>query len=132
MVINGIGEVNNPGRSFSGKISRDGGFSRVLDEKMTEAAGIPQESPFTSGVGVLEKGDRILDLLDEYAKSLADPGKSVNDIRPLVDRLEKDVMSFAAGAREKAGENRELMGLVDEVAVTAKVALLKFHRGDYV
>ena len=132
MVINGIGGINNPGRSFSGKISRDGGFSKVLGEKMTETAGIPPKRPFVAGMGVLEKGDRVLNLLDEFARDLADPEKSVKDIRPLVDRLERDVVSLEAGARERAGENRELMGLVDDVAVTAKVALLKFHRGDYV
>jgi len=132
MVINGIGKVNGPGVSIPDRISRDNGFREILSDKLARTEGPPRKHLHAAGTEVLEKGDRLLDLLDEYAGDLADPGKTLREMGSLVDRLEKDIRSFESEARENAAGNRELQTLVDDVAVTANVALLKFHRGDYV
>lgn len=78
---------------------------------------------------VMEKTDRLLGLLDSYARDLGDPGKTLKDIEPLIT----DIKESALRLSEEAGENDpKLAGIAKETAMTAAKEYLKFNRGDYV
>ncbi len=79
--------------------------------------------------GVAEKTDRLLGLLDTYAKELSDPGKTLKDIEPLISDINESARLLAA----EAGENDPgLAGIARETAMTAAKEYAKFNRGDYV
>jgi hypothetical protein len=63
---------------------------------------------------------------------LADPARTLKDIRPIVDRIEKEVTLMESEALGNVQNDKVLDGLVKDLAVTAKVAMYKFHRGDYI
>ena len=64
-----------------------------------------------------------------FSRELSDPRKTLKDLKPLVDNIEKEVNTFKMEAADKG---HELDGLVQDLAVIANVALIKFHRGDLV
>jgi hypothetical protein len=79
--------------------------------------------------GVAEKTDRLLGLLDTYAKELSDPGKTLKDIEPLISDINESARLLSA----EAGENDpRLAGIARETAMTAAKEYAKFNRGDYV
>jgi hypothetical protein len=63
---------------------------------------------------------------------LADPTKSLKDIRPLVDSIEKEVGSIEFVNKNQMHDDKTLDKIVKDLAVTAKVAMYKFHRGDFI
>ena len=82
--------------------------------------------------GIIDQSDKILNLLDEYAKTLADPTKTLKDISPLVERIDKEVSSIEAEVSNQTHADRDFGMFVKNLAVTTNVAVFKFHRGDYV
>ena len=78
------------------------------------------------------KSEKILNLLDHYAGDLADPARTLKDIRPLVDSIEKEVTLMESEAVNKVQNDKALDRLVKDLAVTAKVAMYKFNRGDFI
>ena len=53
------------------------------------ATTLPQHQSL-SPAGVIQKTDRLLDLLDNYSKDIDDPEKTLKDIEPLIDTIKKD------------------------------------------
>ena len=43
---------------------------------------------------ILNQGERILNLLDDYGRVLTDSAKTLKEIEPLVERIEKEVCLF--------------------------------------
>jgi len=78
------------------------------------------------------QSDKILHMLDDYARELTDPAKTLKDIEPLVESIRKEVNSIEAEAAEKVYNDNELESIIKDLAITANVAIFKFHRGDYV
>jgi CxxC motif-containing protein (DUF1111 family) len=112
--------------NFSNKIIK------VFDQKLNEINATTIPSSVDSKSNVIEQSDKILNLLDNYAGELADPSRTLKDIRPLVDSIEKEVRLMESEAANKSHDDKALDRLVNDLAVTAKVALYKFHRGDYI
>ena len=69
--------------------------------------------------------------MDGYAKELADPSKTLKDIAPLVKRIQDEIHLMGPETSERSGDDKVLTGLIQELKVTANVAMLKFERGDY-
>jgi hypothetical protein len=69
--------------------------------------------------------------LEEYANELSDPGTSLRDIAPLVERIKEGMSLIEAEAAEKVYGDIGLGSIIGELAVTANVAIFQFHRGDY-
>ena len=130
-------DINKIGNSFQAKLSStakvdDNQFKQIFDKKLDELQTTPSLAPVDSKSDVIGQSEKILNLLDHYAGELADPSKTLKDIRPLVDSIEKEVTLMESEAVNKVQNDETLDRLVKDLAVTAKVAMYKFHRGDYI
>ena len=85
-----------------------------------------------SPAGVIQKTDRLLDLLDNYLKNIDNPGKTLKDIEPLIDTIKKDASLLLAEADKALPQDGDLKQIAREAAVTANVEYFKFYRGDYI
>ena len=95
------------------------------------ATTLPQLQPL-SPAGVIQKTDRLLDLLDNYSKDIVDPEKTLKDIEPLIDTIKKDASQLLVEADKAIPEDGYLKQITREAAVTANVEYFKFYRGDYI
>ena len=130
-------DINKIDNSFQAKLSStakvdDNQFKQIFDKKLDELHTTPSLSPVDSKSDVIVQSEKILNLLDNYAGELADPSRTLKDIRPLVDSIEKEVTLMESEAANKVQNDETLDRLVKDLAVTAKVAMYKFHRGDYI
>ena len=107
------------------------GFKEVFDKKINEINRMTPNTLSEVKTNILEKGERILNLLDDYGRELTDPAMTLKQIEPLVERIEKEVGVFEEEATLDDHDDQGLGQLVQDLAVTARVALMKFHRGDY-
>ncbi len=81
---------------------------------------------------LLEQGDNLLSLLDTYAADLEDPGKMLKHMEPLVTCIETEVSRIQGTVADNAPVDNDLQNLVNELTVTASVAMCKFYRGDFI
>ena len=132
MDINEIDNVYKARLWSSNRIKKDNGFKQILDRKLAEIKATTPQTPIDSKADVLEHSDKILNLLDDYARELTDPAKTLKDIEPLVESIEKEVSLIDTEAADEAHNDKDLEGFIKDLAVIANVAAFKFHRGDYI
>ena len=132
MDINEIDNLYQTRSSPPDKIKKDNGFKQVFDQKVSEINATTARAFGDSKADVLGHSDRILDLLDAYARGLTDPGKTLKDIEPLVEGIKKEVGIIEAEAAEKVQNDKDLERFIKDLTVIANVAVLKFRRGDYI
>ena len=132
MDINKIGNSFQAKLSSTAKVDDDFQFKQIFDQKLDELHPTTSLCPVDSKSDVIVQSEKILNLLDDYAGELADPTRTLKDIRPLVDSIEKEVTLMESEAVNKVQNDKALDRLVKELTVTAKVAMYKFHRGDYI
>jgi len=132
MDVNEIDNLHQAKLSTSNKIKKDNGFRRILDQRLSEINAATAQTPTESKADVLERSDKILNLLDDYARGLTDPGKTLKDIEPLVEGIKKEVRLIEAGAVDSLHNDKDLQRFIKDLAVIANVAVFKFHRGDYI
>ena len=130
-------DINKIDNSFQAKLSStakvdNNQFKQIFDKKLDELQTTPSLAPVDSKSDVIVQSEKILNLLDNYAGELADPSRTLKDIRPLVDSIENEVSLMESEAVNKVQNDKALDSLVKDLAVTAKVAMYKFHRGDYI
>jgi len=130
-------DINKINNSFQGNLSspdkliKNSGFKQIFDQKVAEINPLDAPLPIINKTNILEHGDRILNLLDDYSTELVNPAKSLKDIEPLVKRIQKEMDSIKIETGDKTTDDKELEGLIRDLVVTANVAVSKFHRGDY-
>ena len=107
------------------------GFKEVFDKKINEINRVSPRDLSEVRTNVLEQGDRILNLLDDYGRELTDPAMTLKEIEPLVERIEKEVRLFEEVTERGDHSDRAFDQLTQDLAVTAHVALIKFRRGDF-
>ncbi len=117
-------------------------LNNVVDAKGTrstqESAPISNVSPVSllhapnSLYNVLQQADTVVDLLDNYSKSLANPQRSLKNIEGVITRMEKEVNSLKGRTNNMVEHDEKLLRLVNDIAVTANVEIFKFYRGDYI
>lgn len=132
MDVNEIDNLHQAKLSTSNKIKKDNGFRQILDQRLSEINAATAQTPAESKADVLEHSDKILNLLDDYARGLTDPGKTLKDIEPLVEGIKKEVRLIEAGAVDSLHNDKDLERFIKDLAVIANVAVFKFHRGDYI
>jgi len=132
MDINGIKELSEAGFPSSHKINRDKGFGEIFDRKIAELNATETLIPAGGKADVIEHGNRILNLLDDYASELSDPRKTLKHIGPLVETIKKEAGLIETETAGKVQNDSELERIIKDLTVTANVAAFKFHRGDYV
>jgi hypothetical protein len=132
MDIDKIGNSFQAKLSSTAKVGNDLQFKQIFDKKLDELHPTTSTCPVDSKSDVIVQSEKILNLLDHYAGELADPARTLKDIRPLVENIEKEVTLMESEAVDKVQNDKALDRLVKDLAVTAKVAMYKFHRGDYI
>ena len=95
------------------------------------ATTLPQFQSLTPAA-VIQKADSLLDLLDNYTKEMDNPDKTLKDIEPLIDTIQKDASQLLAEAENALPGDGKLKQIAKEAAVTANVEYFKFYRGDYI
>jgi len=129
--IHDISHSNRTVMSSSKRVDSNPGFKKILDAKMDGTSRVLTPSHVDGRAKIIEQGDRITDLLDDYARALADPGRTLKDIAPVVRRIEKETGILEAEADLKLGDDKALGKMVGDLAAMAHVAVFKFNRGDY-
>lgn len=132
MDIHLINNGNKVKLTSHGTVRQQNEFKRVFAKKLDEINAVNPQVPLDCKENILAKSEGVLSLLEEYARELSDTGTSLSDIEPLVERINEEVSLIEAEASEKGHSDSELGRLIRELAVTANVAVFKFHRGDYV
>ncbi len=132
MDINKIGNSFQAKLSSTAKVDDDNQFKQIFDQKLDEIHATTSPCSVDSKSDVIVQSEKILNLLDNYAGELADPARTLKDIRPLVDSIEKEVTLMESEVVNKVRNDKALDRLVKDLAVTAKVAMYKFHRGDFI
>lgn len=132
MDINSIKDLSKAGFPSSQEINKDKGFGEIFDRKIAELNVTETLIPAGDKAEVIEHGNRILDLLDDYTSELSDPRKTLKHIGPLVETIEKEAGLIKIEAAEKVQNDSELERIIKDLTVTANVAAFKFNRGDYV
>ncbi|MFZ0484038.1 MAG: hypothetical protein WAL93_11665 [Desulfobacterales bacterium] len=132
MDITKIGNLFQAKLSSTAKVDGDNQFKQIFNQKLDELNPTTNPCPVDNKSDVIVQSEKILNLLDHYAGELADPARTLKDIRPIVDSIEKEVTLMESEAVGNVQNDKTLDRLVKDLAVTAKVAMYKFHRGDYI
>ena len=130
-----IHEIDNlyQAKSLSSqKINKDNRFKQIFNQKLTDIHATASQTSLDFKRDALNQSDKILHLLDDYARELTDPSKTLKAIEPLVESIKKEVNIIEAEAAEKVDNDNELERIIKDLTITANVAISKFHRGDYV
>jgi hypothetical protein len=114
MEIKGVGESFQKGLTCTSKIKENNSFQRLLDANLSGVGGVASCAPSASRRELLEQGETMLTLLDGFARDLSNAGRTLKDMEPLVKTIGR------------------LKGFLNHLAVTGEVAVLRFHRGDFV
>jgi len=132
MEIKGIGRPSWPTRlTPSAKIEDNKSFREVLQLRISQTNPASSATGPDSKAAFLEQSERVLDLLDDFAQALADPQKTLRDLGPLVQKMEGEVKRLEAAPDSEGDSDQSLSRLINDVSLLASVALMKFHRGDY-
>jgi hypothetical protein len=77
---------------------------------------------------VANKTDNLLNLLDNYAKDMENPNKSLKDIEPLIVSIQRKASELMDATARISPDLKEI---ATETAVAANSEYIKFYRGDY-
>ena len=132
MKIDGVSGLFKENGLSSKKIDKNYGFKRIFDKKINEitAAAIPDSA--STKTDVIKRGNKILNLLDDYVIKLTHPSRTLKEIEPLVRCIEREVNVIESEVAGKTSDDNELEKIMNDLVVTARVATFKFHRGDYI
>jgi hypothetical protein len=140
-----IGSMGVPGQSPQKSAEKNGGFDEVLKNKVNDLKAadanpqaapsaadsvLPTQSPGLAQVNGAQfhRANKVLDLLDNYANALRDPKRTLKSIEPILQQLQEEVNQLLPEAPQT---DEGLRNVINDIAVTAKVEAVKFHRGDY-
>ncbi len=83
-------------------------------------------------VGAVENNtEQLLTLMEQYARDLGDPNKTLRDIEPLVQGIKEGADLLSESVKNDAKVSDRIKSLAQESAVLANVEYMKFMRGDY-
>ena len=85
-----------------------------------------------SHADMVQNTDRILNLLDSYLKDIENPNKTLKDIEPLIDAIQKDALQLLKDSDIVLPEDEDFKRIARETAIAANVEYIKFYRGDYI
>jgi hypothetical protein len=63
---------------------------------------------------------------------LTDTTKTLKDIEPLVENIKKEVNLIQDENTKKVFHDNDLKKIINDLTITANVAISKFQRGDYI
>ena len=136
MKINGMdGEIQSGmHRETPAVMEGDIGFKDILGRQMVTVDESRQSRTTPCADArtlILEQGDGLLSLLDTYIADLENPGKMLKQMEPLVNSIENEVSRIQGTMSDSSWEDNDLRSLMEELTITADVAMCKYHRGDF-
>jgi hypothetical protein len=102
----------------------------LLGRLQTEQASSLTVQAAESTLGVDQEVDSVIQMLESYMLALGDPSKTLKEIAPLADDLDRGATRLdllASGLQE----GDPLKGLTNDTAALAAVEAIKFRRGDF-
>ena len=151
------GQIGQPQEGRKPGTKTSGNFAKLLDEALglqgqsTAKATAPSQAfPGMAGVAPagqvgspdatqglsdlqregVERAERAISLLEEYAERLGQPGLKLKELQPSLTALEQEAKSLAEVA-DRLEPDDELHGIVQEVLMRVAAESVKFNRGDY-
>ena len=79
----------------------------------------------------VERIEKVLDLLDQYRRMLADPNVSLKDLEPVIKEMAQEKERMAT-AMDSLQDGKGLNNILNQALVTASLEITKFYRGDYI
>jgi hypothetical protein len=151
MKINGIDEIiknANADKTARKEPVENDDFKKVLKASVERTAHHPakvQQPPSINPVSAIrlqplsletkdatvEHVDKLLNLLDNYRKQLADPTMTLRKIEPLMNTITKEKEQLSSVLDSLAGEEG-LKDIVNRTLITASLEVIKYNRGDYI
>ena len=105
------------------------GIDGLLPKGQVDSPDAPQSLSPLQREGV-ERAERAITLLEEYAERLGQPGFSLKELQPSLTALEQEAKGLADIA-DRLEPDDELHGIVQEVLMRVAAESVKFNRGDY-
>ncbi len=114
-------------------LSSKGNPTTPIGEKtpLGEVAAVYPNVIKPGGTQYISQTEQLLDMLDDYATQLNDPGKSLKDLAPLLAEIKRKTEMLVATSNTGATTNERLKDIANTVALTASVEYEKFQRGDF-
>jgi hypothetical protein len=131
------GQKNNQGANFADTLAKAQGKNETASSEGTSsmtALGSCSSigrilAAQAAGTSSVEKADQALNTLDNYARALADPSKSLKDISPMVQDMEREAQELNELVSQES--NADLGRILNEASTLMSVEVEKFNRGDY-
>lgn len=82
-------------------------------------------------LSTIDRIEKVLDLLDEYRRQLADPNATLREIQPLVKSLETENRQLQP-VLNSIGEGDQLKQILNQTLVTTSLEVIKYNKGDYI
>ena len=79
---------------------------------------------------IIERTEKLLDTLDNYREKLQNPEISLEDINPLVSKMETEIEGLIT-ALNSLPDGDGLKDILNEAMITSSLEIAKFNRGDY-
>jgi len=114
------------------KSETPGLFGQIYNQKLAEVSQPDPQTQVDARRDLIDQSNRVMDLLDEYAQELRNPEKSLKEIDPLVKAIQNEVRLVEAKAADPVYAGDGIGNVVQDLTVTANVALLKYQRGDFI
>jgi hypothetical protein len=129
--VNGYRQATTPSRGTTAAF--DDVFNRELTalEKPTDRLDSGSTDPKSQ---LLSRGEDILTLLETYAADLENPDKTLKQMAPLVDVIEHEIHQFEQFEKKEIARfsgDHALLEWANDLSLTARIATVKFHRGDF-
>jgi hypothetical protein len=96
-----IPKINNAFKSklpSSQRVADDTQFKQIFDRNLNKIDAPTAPAPANGQIDVIEHGDKILNMLDDFARVLSRPEKTLKEIEPLALDIEKEARLIEAEA----------------------------------
>ncbi len=87
---------------------------------------VQDQSSIVSG-----KTDMLLGLLDDYSSKLENPGVSLKNIAPVLEKINQNADSLLKESMSLGSGNQELKNIATQTVIAARSEYVRFQRGDY-
>lgn len=80
---------------------------------------------------IIDRTERMLNILDNYQQDLNDPNTPLRDIHPLIQEMEMEKERLIP-ILDSLPDDDGLKDILNQILVTSSVEIMKFNRGSYV
>jgi hypothetical protein len=101
-------------------------MATALGEIPSVGLKVQDQSSIVSG-----KTDMLLGLLDDYSSKLENPGVSLKNIAPVLEKINQNADSLLKESMSLGSGNQELKNIATQTVIAARSEYVRFQRGDY-